>query len=326
MLSERRIDMHMTNTSQSGPGRCSWQRELSRILWKRRWPLGALILINVLGPALEPAQSWIAKVALDKLTGSNATMLRTDLIGLLPMTATAFIVLATVRMISHVLDRVLDAQLKIDMQRFYFDRRLKQVPAEDVSRMIYDCEQARKMVDILQKDMWVVVIGLPAVIVWQLKLSADWVTPLVLAALPAMLLTLVLGPAVRRWSGRRLESIAAISSAVCGNDREQLCDGQTAFFHSSVRFEVCKKATEVLTDLMLWLGLAFLLLFAWFVPIFPEKITGGDLAAFLVNLKLLSKPLQELGKLYMKAHECHPAVQRVFVRQLSADAIVASSR
>lgn len=309
----------MTDTPRFLTGHRSWQRELSRILWGRRWLLAAVMLINILGPALEPAQSWVAKTVLDKVTAGDTTMLRSDLIGLLPLAATVFIVLATVRMVSHLLDKVLDAHLKIDMQRFYFDRRLKQVPAEDVSRMIYDCEQARKIVDILQKDMWVVLIGLPAVILWQLKLSADWVTPLVLAALPAMLLTLVLGPAVRRWSGRRLESVAAISGAVCENDRDQLCDGQAAFFHSSVRFEVCKKATEVLTDLMLWLGLAFLLLFAWFIPVFPEKITGGDLAAFLVNLKLLSKPLQELGKLYMKAHECYPAIQRVFASEASTD-------
>ncbi len=276
------------------------------------------MLINILGPALEPAQSWVAKAVLDKVVSGNATMLRSDLVGLLPLAATVFFVLAAVRMISHFLDKVLDARLKIDLQRFYFDRRLKQVPAEDVSRMIYDCEQARKMVDILQRDFWVVVIGLPAVLVWQLTLSAEWVAPLVLAASPTILLTLLLGPAVRRWSGRRLESVAVISDAVCGNDRDQLHRGQTAFFRSSVRFEVCKKAAEVITELMLWLGLGSLLLFACFVPVFPEKITGGDLAAFLVNLKLLSKPLQELSKLYTKVHECYPAVQRVFASEPSA--------
>jgi len=285
--------------------RVPWWRELARILLRRRWLMLALICLSILGPALEPAQGWAAKSVLDRITQKNRVLARSDLIVFLPG------VLAALHMVSHVLDKVLDARIKIDLQRSYLERQFLRLPGEDVPKTIYDCEQARKIVDIVQRDMWVVLIGLPAVLVWQLRLAPEWVIPLALASVPPLCITLFLGPAVSRWSRRRLEAVTAISGAVCENDRARLLQSQALFYRSSVWFEVCKKSTDVAGQLALWLGLAVLLAASRFVPVLPDEVTAGDLALFVVNLKLIGKPFQELGRLYVKIHESYPAVIRV---------------
>lgn len=77
-----------------------------------------------------------------------------------------------------------------------------------------------------------------------------------------------------------------------------------------LRFEVVKQAAEVIGDMTRWVGLAVILLISPLTPIIPHEISAGALAAFLVNLKLLGKPVQELGKMYIKLQESYPAVLR----------------
>jgi hypothetical protein len=290
----------------------AWPRELARILFRRRWLLSAVIVFGIAAPALQPAQAWIAKSVLDRLTTRGVSFDRQELLSFFPLVIGVFALLGGIQFVRHALDKILDAQLKIDFQRFYFDHHRCGSAAEDVSRTFNDCEQARKMVDILQTDIWVVAIGLPAVLVWQLRLAREWVVPLLVTTLPALALVVFLGPLVGRWSRRRLEALARISGAVCASDRSGLHAGQAVFFRSSVCFEVYKKAAEVLGELVLWLGLAVLLLGSAFLPLLPEQISAGELASFLVNVNLLRKPLQEAGKMYVKIHESYPGVLRVF--------------
>jgi len=271
-----------------------------------------VMTLSILGPALEPAQSWLAKEVLDGLTKKGAVLRRGDLPVFVPLVLGVLAVLAGISLLGHLLDKILDAKLKIDFQRFYFDRHLRYHAGEDISRTFNDCEQARKMVDILQRDIWVIVIGLPSVLIWQMHLASGWVVPLIVATLPSLLFTVLLGPFVRRWSRRRLEAMAGISGAVCDVDRPRLHRSQRVYYRSSVWFELTKKSAEVLTDFILWTGLAVVLLFSWMLPILPEQVYAGDLAAFVVNIRLLGKPLREVGKLYVKVHESHPAVLRIF--------------
>lgn len=290
----------------------SWQRELLRILLQNKLLMSIVIILSIISPIVEPVQAFMAKNILDRLTAKNAVFLRHNIAGFIPLIARIFIILTAIRLINHLADKIVDARLKIAFQQFYFDRQLRQNAGEDVSRTINDCEQARKIVDVIQKDIWVVIIGLPSVLIWQMRLAAEWVLPLVFSAVPALCFTFLFGPSIRRWSRRRLESLASISRAVCDTNRYNLCTGQKDFYRSSVLFELYKKSAEIFGELMLWFGLAVLLFFARFIPILPETISAGDFASFIINLKLISKPLHEMGKIYVKIHESYPAVLRVF--------------
>lgn len=77
--------------------------------------------------------------------------------------------------------------------------------------------------------------------------------------------------------------------------------------------EIFKSSTEILMDLVTWFGLLMLVLVSsvFHLGLLPNQIEAGDLALFVVNLNLLSKPLGEIVKVYNKGREAYPALMRV---------------
>ncbi|MCZ7649502.1 MAG: hypothetical protein M5U26_30295 [Planctomycetota bacterium] len=298
--------------ASGAPTASSWPREMWRLIFRHPWLLAGTILPSILAPIVEPAQAWVAKFAVDSMTKEGATFSREELLRFVPWAVAVFLALAVIKLLGTFVDKMFDERLKIELQRAYFDRRPNKDPGEDIARTLNDAEQARKVADIVQRDIWLVVVGLPAVLLWQMKLAPNWISALLLAAAPSLLLTVLLGRFVQRLSHRRLKAMAAISDAVNRDHRADLHSEQEAYYRASVGFELCKKGTEVLTESLQWLGLIAVLLLATVFPLLPEEVSAGELAAFLVNLKLIGKPLNQIGVMYVKFREAQPALVRIF--------------
>jgi ABC-type multidrug transport system fused ATPase/permease subunit len=190
-----------------------------------------------------------------------------------------------------------------------------------VARAINDCENARKPLDLFQKELWVVLVGLPSVLIWQLSLGPELLPALLVAATPPFLAALFFGGLISKASHQALIAIAAVGRAVGAGQRTALHNEQERFYRHRVRFEMWKQFSEVTADFAGWLGLVGVLLLSvsgvW--QLVPEQVTAGQIGMFLVNLKLISKPLGELAKVYNKMCEGWPAVRRVLRPQLETE-------
>lgn len=292
--------------------RWDWIPEIWAIVRTHPWLLAGTIIPNVISPAIEPAQAWLTKSVLDDLTKGNSTFSRTELVEYIPLVLVIFVTLAFFKLVGEIVDKIFDERLRIDFQRIYFDRKPQASAGEDIARTLNDCDQARKIVDLIQKDIWKIVIGLPAVLLWQLSIAAEWLIPLVLAIIPTLILTLYFGPWIQNWSQHKLHDLASVSDAVGLNNRNQFHSNQESYFKSAIKFEFFKKTTDVVSELTQWLGLIVLLLISSFFPLIPDTITAGEIGAFIINLKLISGPIKEIGKSYTKVKESYPAILRVF--------------
>ncbi|MFN3579607.1 MAG: hypothetical protein ACK4VV_03945 [Pseudomonas sp.] len=243
--------------------------------------------------------------------------MRDELIQFVPTVAAVFLILGGLKLAGKIVDKLYNERLFISLQRIYFSRRGDIRASEHISRTQNDCEQARKLADLLQKDIWQVAIGLPAVIIWQLNLASEWVLPLLLSTLPSLIFVIYFGPFIQRWSHARLKSQADVSDAVGDGNEQTLHRGQEGYFRATIRFEFFKQSSDISADMMQWLGLLLILLISPFVPIIPAELNAGDLAAFLVNLKLIGKPIQSVAKMYTKVRESYPAVVRVLYPEVA---------
>ena len=288
-----------------------WPIEFGRLMLQHPWLLVMTLVPNMIAPAIEPAQAWLAKTALDRLTEGSNTFMRDELIQFVPTVAAVFLILGGLKLAGKIVDKLYDERLFITLQRTYFRRRGDIRSSEHITRTLNDCEQARKVADLLQKDVWQVVIGLPAVIIWQLNLASEWVLPLLLSTLPSLIFVIYFGPFIQRWSHARLRSQADVSNSVGDGNEETMHQHQEGYFRATIRFELFKQGAEISADMMQWLGLLLILLISPVIPIIPAELNAGDLAAFLVNLKLIGKPIQEVAKMYAKVRESYPAIIRV---------------
>lgn len=278
------------------------------------YPLWLLlsILSTILHAALAPSLAWIGKSFVDDLQKPD-TALQGSLLEYAVVFGGVIAGLAVVKFGNQILNKIYESRLIIVIQRRYLERRGTSRGAEDVSRLLYDTERAKKGLDIIYKDSWSIVSQMVSVIVWQLSLAPQWLPALILAVVPPMALVLLFGPWIQQASLEILGLQGQIAGST-GRDRQlQLFRHQEAFFRYGVRLEALKAGAEVMMDLLTWLGLLLLVALALVInlDILPQEITAGDLALFAVNLNLLSKPLGDVVKVYNKGRESYPAVLRV---------------
>ncbi len=287
--------------------------ELIGLMLRHRWLLLLAILPNIVKPAFEPVQAWLVRDVLKKLTRGTSTYTLTDLLHYAPLAVGIFLALGLLSIWEKMSNRMLDDRLLITLQRTWFDRRPQVDPAEQSARAFYDCENARKPLDLFQKELWMVVIGLPSVFIWQLSLDATLLPAMLVAAIPPFLVALLFGGFIGRASRNVLIAFAAIGRAVGRGRRDQLHDEQEKFYRHRVRFEMWKQSSEIIADFAGWAGIAAVLILSWsgLWKLLPQEVTPSQIGLFLVNLKLLNKPLSEAAKVYNKVREGWPAVQRV---------------
>lgn len=295
--------------------------ELIRIMLGHRWLLALAILPNVIKPAIEPVQAWIAREVLNQITEGSETYLLTELLAYAPLAIGVFFGLGVLTMWEKLSNRMLDDRLLISLQRTWFERRHLADPGEQVARAINDCENARKPLDLFQKELWLAGIGLPSVLIWQISLGPELVPALLVAATPPFLVALFFGGFIARASYHALVALAAVGRAVGAGHRDDMHERQEQFYRHRIRFEMWKQFSEVIADFAGWIGLVLVLVLSvsGFWQLVPEQVTAGQIGMFLVNLKLISKPLGEITKVYNKMREGWPAVRRVLRPHLDAE-------
>lgn len=284
---------------------------LSIMLTYRRWLIAA-IFFTILSVSLEPSLAWLGKKFVDQLkdesTVSNASLFNYALVF-----ATVLFGLGLLQFTEKVINEVYKVRIILALQRTYLSRRQEYNETQDISRILYDCEQAKKGVDILYKDIWKIIFGVISVLVWQLSIAPSWLPALLLTVVPPILIVFAFGRFVQRASLELLTLQGKIASSTAITKEADFLSHQESFFRQTVRLEIFKELSETLMDLLSWIGLLFLIIIASVtkLPILPQEIDPGDLALFAVNLNLLSKPLGEIGKVYNKGREAYPALLRV---------------
>lgn len=294
----------------------SLSKDMVQVLLLHPFWLAASIISTVLSVAFEPSLAWIGKTFVDQLK-SRDTVLNETLMNDVLIFAGVLIGLGILKFGDKILNKIYDLRLTIGLQRTYLQRQPEDLGGEDISRILYDCDQAKQGMDILYKDAWKIVTGTISVVIWQLTLAPEWLPALIFAVLPPILIVFVFGRFIQKISQELLQLQGKIASSTSDNQKLELFAHQESFFKQTIRLEFIKKGAEVIIDLLTWVGLLLLILLASIFDfgLLPRQIQAGDLALFAVNLNLLSKPIGEIGKVYNKGREAYPALLRILQPQ-----------
>jgi len=287
--------------------------DMIRVLLVHPYWLVASITSTVVNAALAPSQAWMWKNFVDglKANGSNTS---SSLLSYVLLFGGLHAGLGLLGFLDRVLNRAYDLRQIITLQRTYLERRaLGSEGAEDISRILFDCGQAKGGLDLIYKDSWHIVAGIISVIVWQLKLAPQWLPALLIAVVPPVLIVFMFGRFIQKASLNILSLQAKIASSTGEKEKLELFAHQESFFRQSVRLEFFMSGTDMVMDLAKWFGLLLLVVISsvFHLGLLPQQIKAGDLILFAMNMDSLSKPLGDLGKLYSKSRQAYPALLRV---------------
>ncbi|WP_206070646.1 ABC transporter ATP-binding protein [Nodosilinea sp. P-1105] len=287
-------------------------KDMVQVLLRHPLWLSLSIGSTVLSVSLEPSLALLGRNFVNQLQ-DDSTALEDSLVSYVLVFGGVLVGLGLIKFGDKVLNKIYDLRLIIALQRTYLERRHQERGAQDIARLLYDCDQAKGGMDILYKDAWKIVAGVVSVLVWQLSLAPEWLPALVLAVLPPVLIVLAFGHWIQRLSLDMLRLQGQIAASTDEVNRLRLFAHQETFFQRTIRLEFFKKGSEVLIDLLAWVGLLAVIFLAslWDIGLLPEEVRAGDLALFAVNLNLLSKPMGDIGKVYNKGREAYPALLRV---------------
>lgn len=310
MLNSEKKSKEMTKKEHT-----SWKellREMISLMLKHPWLLLAAVLPNVITPALTPVQAWFTKEILNEIAKGDKLFHISDLLSYAPLAIAIFFGLGLLKLAEKISNRMIDDRLFIELQRAWFVRRGNGCVGEQVARSMNDCENARKILDLFQKELWTVLIGLPAVIFWQLSLAPELLPALLFASLLPFITALLFGRLIQRYSLNVLQTVANVGSAIAQGEEQRLHNHQEKFYHYRIKFEFWKQSSEITADLAYWLSLVLILVLSvtGVLPLIPEQVTAAQIGIFLVNLKLINKPLSDITKVYNKIREGWPAVRR----------------
>lgn len=287
-------------------------RQMAHMMLAHPWLLALTIAPNVITPAISPIQAWLTKEVLEGMTQGHQQFLLNDLLPYVPLAIGIFAGLGLLQLLEKVSNRMFDDRLLIDVQRYWFEQRGQGCVGQHVARATNDCKNVIKLFDLAQKEFWVVLIGVPAVLVWQLKLSPELLPALLFTATIPFVASMLFGTVIQRLSHRGVVLVGNVSSAVAQGDKARLHTEQEKLYSNRVRFEVIKQFSEVLSEFAFWLALTLLLILSWsgLWKLLPDALTAAEIGAFLVNVKLITKPLNALTKMHNKIRESWPSVRR----------------
>lgn len=131
---------------------------------------------------------------------------------------------------------------------------------DHVAKATNDCKNVVKLFDLAQKDLWVVLIGVPAVLLWQTSLSPEMLPALLVSAIVPFAASLAFGALLQQLSHKGLMLFSSVSSAVAQGNRRRLHEEQEKLYVNRIKFELSKQLSEVISDFAFWIALVFLLL------------------------------------------------------------------
>jgi hypothetical protein len=287
--------------------------EMAATLWGLRLFLAALMAALAAKAAVMPAYAWATGRLVEAIRMPEATILGV-LATIGPLFAGIVVAMAVVEFGEKVASKAMEARLIVVLQRTFLARRRIEHAARDVSQVLYGCDVARKGFEAVYKDGWRIPAEVIGVLAWQLTLGAGWV-PLMLGALvPALGCVWLVGKRLEHVSQQILGWQASIAATTGAAERGRFAETQERIFRGTIRFEILKWLTERGLDAALWTFLALTALAAWALD--PRLLPGGSelagAAVFAVNLRLLARPLSDVGKVYTKWREALPAIREVY--------------
>jgi ABC-type multidrug transport system fused ATPase/permease subunit len=219
--------------------------------------------------------------------------------------------LTLARLASKLLHNLYKIRLVIELQRYYF-RHARRDAGHDVrhtTHMLYGSKEGCKALEVVYKDGWEIIIRVISVLFWQMHLGMEWLPLLVVACMPTAVMLGWLGAKMRGVSADILNQQQRIAREGRPERQRALRTWQERWFRSEIRSEVLKWFIEDGLDMVLWFIVGLLLLLSLFLqlPLLPDTLELSGLTAFLVNAKLMAKPLNDVGKVYAKWQEAYPA-------------------
>lgn len=287
------------------------------VLWNSPLWFSAHIATLLALSALEPGTAWVAQDAVAALESVQGT-----LAGIALPNADLYLAialgLALLRLAEHLANKVYESTVVFALQRVLLRRRPEIRPGEDVTRMVYDCLEAKKSLSPLYTNLWRDLFKLAAVALWQLSLAPAWLPALLLSLLPPVLGILWLAPHVQKAKRRVLEDNCRVTAHASEGVGAGLLRSQRRLLGRFVTLEAWTGGMEALIRLSAWPMLLALVLVcrALDLPLIPERLAAGDLAAVLVGLSLIQKPVVELGKSYVTMRGNWPALMRALYPHL----------
>jgi len=290
-------------------------------VWKIVWcsPGWFLFQISALASlnALEPSLSWVAKTATSSLEKYSG-----DLSQLLLPNAWTYVWIAVGIGVLSILDSVsrglYHAKVVFALQRMMLSRRESERTSEDVTRMVYDSMKAKQGLSPFFFDLWRNVPRIISVVCWQMSLAPAWIPALFIVMLPTLISILIFTPRIQTSNKEVLEGNSKVTSCSREGVTEALTASQESLWWKFLKLESWEGAMRSLMQLSKWPMLLLLVLVCkhWDLPLIPKKIELGDFAGFLVNMGLISLPISELGKMYVKMRGNWPAIRRVMYPQM----------
>lgn len=287
-------------------------RELATMMLAHPWLLALTVLPNIISPAVAPVQAWLAKEVLQEVSQGERWFTLVELLAYAPYAIAIFLGLTCLHIVEKVTNRMYDDRLLIDVQRRWFEIRGDGCAGDHIAKATNDCKNVVKLFDLAQKEIWVVIIGVPAVLIWQLTLAPELLPALLVSAFVPFICSLAFGAIIQQLSHKGLILISGVSSAIAQGNRKRLHEEQEKLYVNRVKFELTKQVSEAIGDFAFWLSLVFLLLVSlsgiW--QLLPAELTAAQIGVFLVNLKLLNQPLSAITKMHNKIRESWPSVRR----------------
>jgi hypothetical protein len=288
---------------------------MAATLWRLRGFVGLLMAALAAKAAVMPAYAWLARDAVETMR-LPAASLAGVVAAVAPMGIVIVLAIATAEFAEKMASKAMEARLLLSLQRTYLARRAGEDAPRDVSQVLFGCEVARKGFEAVYKDGWRIPAEIIGVLAWQFSLGAEWVPLMLAAVLPALACVWLLGHRLEETSRQILAWQGGIAAATARGREGDFAATQERIFRFTLRFEVLKWFTERGLDAVLWTFVGVSALVAWWIA--PELLPGGGeiagAAAFLVNLRLLMKPLSDIGKVYVKWREAAPAIASVYGR------------
>jgi hypothetical protein len=280
------------------------------LLCHRRW-LSAVVVVGIAYALLEPMQGVVIKRVTDSLS-TDQGLTTASLIRYIPWYVLILVGLASLQFLEKSLKGFYDPLVTFDLQKIYLQRRPTESATEVISRLQYDCRDARKAVEVYVRDFPVIGIGVGMLFALQWSLAPEWLPALLMIVVPNLTLTLWLGRPIRRSNHEMFVAVTEVAKVASPDRLEELGRSQQHLYQRLWRRESWMGFSEVMTQFTIWIGCLLVVFAATTHPTLVglTEVTAGGLALFIANVMQLSKSLVNVGKAYNKYCSTEPALRR----------------
>lgn len=286
-----------------------------RVLWTNPsflvLSVGSLVAFNI----VEPSLSLVIKRTTDAVQKPGGTV-ADAVLAQAPLYLKLVLALCALKLTTGFAKGVLDSSLVLALQREYLSRRPRGDTPDDVSRMMFDCREAKTVLDPFHFDLWRNVPRLISVLVWQYTLAPVWLPLLLVATAPYLLAVVIFAPLQQRARGRMLLANSQVARAARGSAAE-LRLRQRHLLRRWAWLHLWIGLMNAVMEWALWPSLMLVFLCSRYVDVrvVPRSIDMGELAVFAFNMSLIGLPIRELGMMYTKIRGHWPAMLRVLYPQ-----------